>query len=271
MSELSRKKYYSKLLLFGEYTIINGGHALAIPFEKYFGQWQLGDEGQNLNAFFEFLRNMEDAQHDLLVKAASKGMYFDSSIPSGYGCGSSGALTAAVYDQFFTHKQFDVTNLKQKLASIESFFHGKSSGLDPLVSYLNRAIFYSKDKIEVLDLPNHRDLFFLLDSGIERTTSKWVDVFLKKKERSQAFNEQLDILNTYNEKAISAYILNDGANLFECVKHISLLQRNHFEEMIPENIKKEWDKGIDSEDYYLKLSGAGGGGFFLGFHNPAKS
>ena len=33
------QKYFAKLLLIGEYTIIQGGDALAMPFRRYFGNW----------------------------------------------------------------------------------------------------------------------------------------------------------------------------------------------------------------------------------------
>lgn len=37
--------------------------------------------------------------------------------------------------------------------------------------------------------------------------------------------------------------------------------------MIPDNIKPIWIKGLETKAYYIKLSGAGGGGFFLGIGN----
>ena len=59
-------------------------------------------------------------------------MYFDSSIPQGYGVGSSGALVAAIYDQYALNKITVLENLtKDKLvqlktvfAAMESFFTG---------------------------------------------------------------------------------------------------------------------------------------------------
>ena len=41
---------------------------------------------------------------DELKRDIDKGMYFDSSIPQGYGVGSSGALVAAVYDKYANDK-----------------------------------------------------------------------------------------------------------------------------------------------------------------------
>ena len=35
--------------------------------------------------------------------------------------------------------------------------------------------------------------------------------------------------------------------------------------MIPKIYQKLWQEGIDSNAYYLKLCGSGGGGFILGF------
>jgi mevalonate kinase len=35
--------------------------------------------------------------------------------------------------------------------------------------------------------------------------------------------------------------------------------------MIPSDFQQMWQDGIDSNAYYLKLCGSGGGGFILGF------
>ena len=35
--------------------------------------------------------------------------------------------------------------------------------------------------------------------------------------------------------------------------------------MIPGNFQELWRKGIESEDYFLKLCGSGGGGYIWGF------
>ena len=40
--------------------------------------------------------------------------------------------------------------------------------------------------------------------------------------------------------------------------------------MIPENFHKIWKKGIDTNDYFLKLCGSGGGGYILGFTKDIK-
>ena len=39
-----------------------------------------------------------------------------------------------------------------------------------------------------------------------------------------------------------------------------------FKDFIPENVRQEWQKGLDSEEFYMKLCGAGMGGMYLKFH-----
>ena len=93
-----------------------------------------------------------------LQNDVNNGMYFDSSIPQGYGVGSSGALVASIYDKYADDKITVLENLtrdkllklKEIFSFMESFFHGKSSGLDPLNSYLSLPILInSKNHIEI--------------------------------------------------------------------------------------------------------------------------
>jgi mevalonate kinase len=46
---------------------------------------------------------------------------------------------------------------------------------------------------------------------------------------------------------------------------------NNFKPMIPEQFHAIWQKGIDTNDYYLKLCGSGGGGYILGFTRHGTS
>jgi mevalonate kinase len=46
---------------------------------------------------------------------------------------------------------------------------------------------------------------------------------------------------------------------------LSHLQFASFEEMIPPNIRAIWAHGLETREFALKLCGAGGGGFFLGY------
>ena len=113
-----------------------------------------------MKKFVEYLGSLKiqelDFDFEKLQADVDNGMYFDSSIPQGYGVGSSGALVAAIYDKYAINKVTVLENLtrekllklKQIFSAMESFFHGKSSGLDPLNSYLISILINSKDNIE---------------------------------------------------------------------------------------------------------------------------
>src|SRR6056300_605443 len=89
--------FYSKILLFGEYGIIEDSKGLSIPFNFFKGGLRIGDMSELIE---------KELNLDL-----DKGMFFDSSIPQGYGVGSSGALVAAFYDRYAINKITVLENL----------------------------------------------------------------------------------------------------------------------------------------------------------------
>ena len=52
---------------------------------------------------------------------------------------------------------------------------------------------------------------------------------------------------------------------FNHTKKLSKIVFDNFKPMIPNDFHDLWKKGIDSESYFLKLCGSGGGGYILGF------
>ncbi|MBT8190538.1 MAG: hypothetical protein KJO29_08920, partial [Bacteroidia bacterium] len=79
------------------------------------------------------------------------------------------------------------------------------------------------------------------------------------------FKTMLSVLNKYNHALISAII--NKENVSAWMNKISWLQLEYFSEMIPNDLVSTWHYGLESDQYYMKLSGAGGGGFFLLFNN----
>jgi len=154
--------YPAKIVLFGEYGIILGSMALAIPYPRLSGGFRFPENSTTphlktqsesnieiiklLSFFKKDLNKFQFLDLQCLDHDANKGMYFDSSIPVGSGLGSSGALTAALYDRYaLPENQADYQAIKLKLSLIESYFHGLSSGIDPLVSLLNRRGFLTQN------------------------------------------------------------------------------------------------------------------------------
>ena len=282
--------FYSKILLFGEYGIIKNSKGLSIPYNFFKGGFKLGDlnnqevkkSNNNLRLFKDFISKLDNTivAFDLnkMDNDLNMGMYFDSTIPQGYGVGSSGALVAAIYDRYAQNKITVLENLtKEKIlvlkhvfSEMESYFHGKSSGLDPLNSYLSLPILmHSKNKAETTWIPsqfyNGKGAVFLLDSGESSDTAPMVEIFfesMKNKEYSKIIKE--DFINT-TDNCVDDFLKADFKSLFLNIKKLSKVVLKNFKPMIPEDFHNIWAKGIESNDYFLKLCGSGGGGYILGF------
>ena len=281
--------FYAKILLFGEYGIIKDSKGLAIPFNSYKGALKSAENltgeaaksNENLIKFYQYLTNLntELVSFDLdkLKIDIDRGMYFDSSIPQGYGVGSSGALVASIYDQYATDKITVLENLtrnkllqlKETFSLMESFFHGKSSGLDPLNSYLSLPILInSKENIEPAGIPSQREgkgAVFLLDSEQVGETEPMVNIFMNKM-KNEGFRKMLnEEFVTYTDACIEDFLKGNVTSLFGNVKSLSKVVLANFKPMIPAAFHKVWEKGIQTNEYYLKLCGSGGGGYILGF------
>jgi len=283
--------FYSKILLFGEYGIIKDSKGLSIPYNFFKGALKKDDapstEAQKSNeALGRFAEHLEKLQKEGVVsfdlealhEDISEGMYFDSSIPQGYGIGSSGALVAAIYDKYAKGKITILENLtREKLLKLkaifgkmESFFHGKSSGLDPLNSYLSLPILInSKDNIESTSLPSQnkegKGAVFLLDSGMTGETAPMVQLFMEKMKQEGFRNIIKEKFVKHTDACVDHFLNGDIKGLFGHVKQLSHVVLDHFKPMIPQQFHQLWQKGIETNDYYLKLCGSGGGGYILGF------
>lgn len=285
--------FYAKILLFGEYGIIQDSMGLSIPFNYYKGNLHFSDlsnvdqktSNASLAKFCNYLIE-NSAKIELFPlldfqkfkSDIDAGLTFNSSIPQGFGVGSSGALVAAVYDKYAINKiepekdinKQDILRLKNWFGQMESYFHGKSSGLDPLICYLNLPMLIkSKNDIDTIGIPlenkEGKGAIFLLDSGIPGETQPMVNIFLEKM-KNEGFRKVIsEQFKKYNDECIKAFLKHDFNPLFNNLKKLSHVVLEHFKPMIPQTFHKLWKEGIDSNTYYLKLCGSGGGGFILGF------
>jgi mevalonate kinase len=268
---LSEKAYPAKILLFGEYTVTNGSPALAIPFYSLSGKWSFKNAVLD-NSLFNLLHYIKSLPEPVFIdfpefeKDIKNGLFFESKIPSGYGLGSSGALIAAVYDLYGIHKKQNPEELRKDLALLESHFHGESSGIDPIVSYLKEPVLLTPEKsIIPCKIPSTFPFtFFILDSFHERNTRQWVSLFKEKQIKEEFFPLIVKNLSSLNTQAINSISEENYDNLWSAFLKISSLQFDHFREFIPVGHQDIWKKGLMNEKYILKLCGAGGGGFTLG-------
>lgn len=282
--------FFAKILLFGEYGIIKDSKGLSIPYNFYRGELKWADQEtkatlsshQNLREYIDYLKTLPTDLIALDWERMSADMdqklYFDSSIPQGYGVGSSGALVAAVYDRYALDKidasdaltPEKLSRLKTIFAAMESYFHGQSSGLDPLNSYLSLPLLiHSKDKIETTGLPGQnpqgRGAVFLLDSGSSGATGPMVSLFMENM-KEEGFRKMMrDEFAQMTDRCVENFLKGNIKSLFGNVKSLSALVLKYFKPMIPEEFHELWKKGLETNAYYLKLCGSGGGGYMLGF------
>ena len=291
-----------KILLFGEYSLLRGSAALTLPFSKHHVKLLFPDtslsESENriahnsnkqLQSFLDYLKDAKyvigsDISYDRMQEDLTAGLYLWSNIPSGYGLGSSGALVAAIYHLYGEKRPDDslagvstsrpisserLDELKTIFARMESFFHGASSGLDPLSSYVKKPLMIDpQQKISVVTQQlksfNEDGGFFLLDTHKPRNTKHLVKIFHKKCQDAGFINMLNQDYIPLNNACIDAVIYKSTA-LPELIHRLSDLQLKHFIEMIPEEFLLSWAQGLSTGKYTLKLCGAGGGGFLLGY------
>lgn len=266
--------YPSKLLLFGEYTVLSGSQALAVPLSHWKGEWRQDEnavihEDSPLYAYVDWLK-----AHDLISAAsaahmitdAEEGWMYEADIPIGYGLGSSGAFVAALYDRYITKENTTTpSSVLEMLARMEGYFHGSSSGMDPMVSYTGEAVYKNEQgAFQSVHDPGWPEGYkvYLLDSGIERSTGPLVHIFkelLKDPEfKTRIRRELIPVV----EHAIHFYLSGTGSMLEECISVISQFEREYFSMLIPDPVKDQWDELIELPGVYVKFCGAGGGGYF---------
>lgn len=281
--------FYAKILLFGEYGIIEDSQGLTLPYSFYKGALKFSDLGSDfekksnghLQKYADYLTglvlpNGYELNISEFKKDISKGLFFDSNIPQGYGVGSSGALVAAIFEKYSLKKyspesisKLQLKELKAVFGQLESYFHGKSSGIDPLICYMNLPILIenreSVDKVSITGGKEGKGAIFLIDSGVVGETGPMVQIFFEKM-KAEGFRKTLkEEFIRYNNACIDAFLKKEMNPFFKNLKSLSVWAYEHFKPMIPESIYNAWKKGLDTNAYYLKLCGSGGGGYILGF------
>lgn len=281
-----REPIPAKIMLAGEYGVVIGGSALTVPFHHFHaliresGDIPSGKEEEAsrsinyLKQIYAYISSLPAEQFhappDLpRFKKNLEKYWLEMSIPVEYGLGSSGAVSAAIYRMFFPMADtLDLLLQKEDLALIESFFHGKSSGVDALTCYSNTPLhFKDEGSIRPVEFSPSQVpggyRFFLLDSGVKLETGPLVGQFLDrmKDPRFEAvMREEYLLLNRQLIETLLGHRQADPAML---VRMISDFQWNHFRPMIPPSSEDLWIEGQVSNEYYLKLNGSGGG-FMLG-------
>jgi mevalonate kinase len=275
------KKYPAKILLFGEYSILAGSEAIAFPYPDFSGCLEYaciqkeqsisaGESQKTLIQLYSHLEKInidskeENISLELFRKDMISGVFFNSNIPRNYGVGSSGALTAAIFERYVDQSGLHNTHeILAILSRIESFFHQKSSGIDPFVSLNNVAthVFNGEPRIVELDLNwlTQNLNIFLIDSEIEGSTKQLMDKGFVEKIHTEYIN--------LNNSIIHQILNKNPENLYKQIAKLGEEQLSLFTDLFPPAIMPFAAEGINTGEYVIKLCGSGGGGFFLLFSN----
>ncbi len=289
--------YYAKIMLFGEYSVICDSMALTIPYAHFKGELSfINDErfsdyyfaqtsNKYLAEYLEYLKELKQKgqlkfKFDLerFEDDINRGLYFESTIPQGYGIGSSGALCAALYNNYavngIVQKRFltpdDISLLKNIFSQMESYFHGISSGIDPLLSFIKYPLLVkSTYDIQSVGIPRNKfekgGAIFLVNTGKPGMTGPLVKQFFKRCSEENFKQLVDDELIPVNNACINALLGGEMKTFFKHLEQLSRFQLTHFKSTIPDGYEHVWEHGLQTHKYLIKLCGSGGGGFLLGF------
>lgn len=275
----------SKIIFLGEHTVLHGSSAIALPCNAFNAQLSINRDAVSphaklFNNWCSFVKKDRLIQQYIDLERWQKEanfLHINSNIPIGYGLGSSGAITALIAKYYGSGLNTQTPDsLKNLFGKLENFFHGKSSGIDPLVSYSSQSILLTPNKeakiIDNLKLPlsTAEGAWFLLDSGKQRDGKKAIAYFSQKVADKTWKKKVLVEFEYVIEQLITSYLATDYTTFFEYFITLSNLQFTELKELIPKNIQKIWKDLSNTNKAYLKICGAGAGGYFLGY-TPNKT
>ena len=279
-----RDRYYSKVILFGEYSMIFDATALMIPLKRFSAQWQFPQSrnraasltsNQSLKRFCQYLSEKEELSGLLDLQALRRdlddGLFLASNVPSGYGLGSSGTLVAAVYDRYAVQKSDDYLQLKNLFGQMESHFHGSSSGIDPLQCYLGQPFKITPEGVHLLsDDFLKKDIHIcLIDTKIKSNTKPLVNYYKAQRENPEFLSRfQADYVPCVTS-CIDLMIEDNKELFFSLLKQLTKGQLEFLRPMITDNTLDLFTADYDF-NFGVKISGSGGGGYVLGFTDDGE-
>ena len=282
--------------MFGEYSLLYNSMALTMPFDKFSGKFSYASEGEDNpladisnKGLRKFCNHILDTHTEESFKVnvqnfkneLDKGLFFESNIPQGFGLGSSGALVAAIFLRYLDKAgdfkdglkyltKEKIKSLKSTLGGLEGYFHGSSSGIDPLSILINEPLLVKSNfDIVPVDIPLYKEdgenVVFLLNTGMARDTYKLVKHFRESCEDSSFKTKLENELIPYTNDGINNFLNSNTDELYINLFNLVKFQLDEMDYLIPETYQKIVKDGLTSGDYFLKLCGAGCGGYMLGF------
>ena len=279
-----RERYFSKVILFGEYSMIFDATALMIPLTKFSAQWRFASHldasggmasNSSLQCFADYLSTLNNVKNIIDLQRLNHelyyGLFLSSNVPSGYGLGSSGTLVAAVYDGYAKQKNDDLLQLKKLFGLMESYFHGSSSGIDPLQCYLGKPFKITPKGVELLsDGFLKKDVrICLIDTKIKSNTKPLVEHFKAQRMNPRFYNRFQKEYTPLVKSCIDTIIQGDTELFFNSLRQLTKGQLEFLRPMITDNTLDLFTTDYDFL-FGVKISGSGGGGYVLGFTDDVE-
>jgi mevalonate kinase len=271
-----KSTYPSKILLAGEYTVLLKSDALAIPFLYFSGGWRAGIRSDYPFDFDEWIGHLSKLSEydinldvDRMRRDFENDIRFVSNIPQGGGLGSSGGITAAFYDRYVYSAisiQGHLDEMRQILSYMEAYFHGESSGVDPIVSLTEQsyAVLNGIGSLHDIRVPKSISLHLILTTA-ERQTAPLITFFKESMEKpkfsKRIQEEQIPAVHSF----VDAWLDGRVSEVEQAFTTISQIEWDLYKPMITKEIKPLWKESLKSEDFSIKLCGAGGGGAYLAY------
>lgn len=296
MAQRRNPEFPAKLLLFGEYSILLGSSALSLPVSAFGASLKFissasGDgrlQAEESNIRLRMLRDFFLADSPVfgsfldlnkLCSDIGNGLYLESDIPQCYGMGSSGALCAAIYSRYATEPGDmrgdaglkNIAKLRKSFSLMESCFHGKSSGFDPLVSFLGTPLLLDRSGeiatagFHLHSMAENGIHLLLIDSGQPSGTGPLVARFLSEFAPGGITTSAGGELCSMVDSTINNLLQRNMEEMWNGLHSLSHFQQKHLCRLIPGGLLSLWSEGLRTGLYTLKLCGSGGGGFLLCF------
>ncbi len=272
----------SKVILLGEHSILDGGSAIALPIPSKSLSLEIFEKPQSNKLSITgtpLSSNEIEITHSKFWGLVEKefpefkdfSFHIHTDIPLGAGLGSSAALCVALLRASLIKRNAKISEKEflNKAYQSENYFHGKSSGLDPTTTSLEKVIYFKNiDNFRVLNLPQFLEeyVFVAFDTNVRRSTLGSVNKVNKlKSENLNLWKSIVQELQQNAEKGAVAFESNKVSDLAKCMNYAQekLTQLGVSHPAIEEIISFCKNNGALA----TKLSGAGLGGFCLSLFN----